>query len=150
MGRDVSTKFIRTIFKLLHIKLSSKKEKLLVQIFKFGIVGVVATVIDFIFLYVFSEVCHLPIIVANTLSFVISVIYNYWASLTFVFDVKANKDKRKQFIVFVIFSIMGLVINNLLVYIITDVLGVYYMLSKVVATLVVMVFNFVTRKKFLE
>lgn len=150
MNSDIGTKLIRSIFNILHIKLSSRYEKLLVQIFKFGIVGVVATIIDFIFLYVFREFCCFSIIVANTLAFIISVIYNYWASLTFVFEVDDNKDKKRQFIIFIIFSVIGLLINNLLVYIIAEVLNIYYMLAKVVATLVVMVFNFITRKKFLE
>ena len=51
------------------------------KIFKFAIVGVVATVIDFLFLYIFKEFFKLNTIVSNTLSFLISVIYNYIASV---------------------------------------------------------------------
>ena len=63
------TKLLQKVLNILHIKISPKTEKLLIQIFKFGIVGVIATLIDFIFLYIFKEVCHLNTILSNTLSF---------------------------------------------------------------------------------
>ncbi len=148
--KDFSTIIVRKCLKILHWNVSSETEHLFIQIFKFAIVGVVATLIDFIFLYLFKELCHLPILLANTLSFVISVLYNYWASLTFVFDVNREKSKKKNFIFFIICSIIGLLLNDLIVWIITDILHIYYMISKVIATIFVMVFNFVTRKKFLE
>ena len=70
--------------------------------------------------------------------------------MTFVFDVDKEKSKRRNFIIFVVCSVIGLGLNDALIYLITEVAGVYYMLSKIIATLFVMVFNFITRKKFLE
>lgn len=148
--RDFSREIVVFWLNVFHIKVSCELEHLLVQIFKFGIVGVVATLIDFIFLYLFKDALNLPLLLANTLSFVISVVYNYWASLTFVFDVNKEKSKKRNFIIFVVCSFIGLLLNDLMVYVITDKLGVYYMISKVIATIFVMVFNFITRKKFLE
>ena len=120
------------------------------KIIRFGIVGGIATIIDFVFLYIFKEFLNFNVILANTLSFIISVTYNYIASITWVFDVNKNKNKNIQFIIFIIFSVVGLIINNVILYILTDKLNIYYLISKVIATLIVMVFNFVTRKKFLE
>ena len=147
--KNFGVSIVRNFLKICHIKVSDKTEHLLVQIFNFGIVGVVATIIDFLFLYLFRDMCHFPLIISNTLSFCISVIYNYYASMTFVFDVDQSKSKKKNFILFIIFSVIGLVINDIIVYIVTE-FGIYYMISKVIATVFVMIFNFVTRKKFLE
>ena len=122
--------------------------KLIKQIIKFAIVGGIATVIDFICLYIFKEFLNLNIILSNTLSFTISVIYNYIASIKWVFDV--NKNSKFQFIIFVILSVIGLLINNGILYLFTSYTEVYYLLSKVFATLVVMIYNFITRKIFLE
>ena len=124
--------------------------KLVNKIIKFSIVGGIATIIDFAFLYIFKEFLNIDVIIANTLSFIISVTYNYIASITWVFDTNKNKNKKVQFVLFVIFSIVGLIINNIILYILTDKLNIYYLISKVVATLIVMIFNFITRKKFLE
>ena len=120
------------------------------KIIRFSIVGGIATLIDFIFLYIFKEFLNMDVIIANTLSFIISVTYNYIASITWVFDTNKSKNKKIQFILFIIFSIVGLIINNIILYILTDKLNIYYLISKVVATFIVMIFNFITRKKFLE
>lgn len=149
-NKSLSTNIIRKILKIFHIKVSSKTEHLLVQIFNFGIVGFTATIIDFFFLYLFKDVFNLPLIASNTLSFCISVLYNYWASMKFVFDVNENKSKKKNFILFIIFSIIGLILNDILVWFITEKIKIYYLISKVIATIFVMIFNFITRKKFLE
>ena len=147
---DKTAKFVKKILKLFHIKLSSKYEKLCIQIFKFGSVGGVAFLIDFIFLYLFKEFCHFPVVLANTLSFCISVIYNYTASVKWVFDVNKEKNAKKQFVIFIIFSVIGLLINDLIMWVSVDFMHIYYLLAKIIATFVVMVFNFITRKMFLE
>lgn len=148
--KDHAALFVKRCLRILHIKLSPKAENLCVQIFKFGIVGGVAFVIDFAFLYLFKEFCHFPVIIANTLSFCISVIYNYIASVKWVFDVNQDKDKRKQFVIFIIFSVIGLLLNDLIMWVSTDMLHIYYLLAKLIATFIVMIFNFITRKIFLE
>ena len=127
-----------------------KNNKLLLQIFKFIIVGGTATVIDFVVLFILKEFIGLNEIVANTISFTVSVIYNYIASVKWVFDVDQDKNKSKQFITFIIFSIIGLLINNLILWICRDKLSIYYLIGKAIATGIVMVFNFITRKMFLE
>ena len=150
MKKDNASVFVKKCLKIFHIKVKPKTEKLLIQIFKFGIVGVIATVIDFAFLYLFREFLHFPVLLANTLSFCISVIYNYTASVKWVFDVNKEKDARKQFVIFIIFSVIGLLLNDLIMWVSTDLLSIYYLLAKIIATLIVMVFNFVTRRLFLE
>ena len=148
--KNFSTSSVRAVLRLLHIHVKEETEHLCVQIFNFGIVGVIATIIDFVFLYLFRDMCHFPLILSNTLSFCISVVYNYWASMTFVFDVNKNKSKKRNFVLFIIFSVIGLILNDIIVWFVSDKLSIYYLISKVIATVIVMVFNFVTRKKFLE
>ena len=118
--------------------------------FKFAIVGLAATVIDFLFLLLFKELFNFNTIIANTLSFSISVIFNYLASIKWVFIVNKEKSETANLIAFIVFSVIGLLLNDLLMYICIDKLRIYYMISKVIATLIVMVFNFITRKLFLE
>lgn len=125
-------------------------ERLATQIFRFVVVGGIATVIDFVSIFVFKEFVGLHVLVANTIAFTIATIYNYIASISWVFDVKKEKKSKKSFILFVLFSLIGLGINNTIIWLLDDFFGIYYMISKVIATCFVMVFNFITRKKFLE
>lgn len=138
-------------------------KKLIDQILKFGVVGFIAFFIDFGIFKLLSGVFGVYYLTANFFGFTISLIFNYIASMTFVFERKENTDKRKEFIVFTILSVIGLLLNELIIY--TCIEGIYYhvpLLSKymsrqwaetfgkIVATGIVMVYNFITRKIFLE
>lgn len=149
-NNNLVEKIVDFFTNLFHFKISDKTKSLLVQIFKFGIVGAIATIIDFVFLYVFRELIGCSILVSNTLSFSISVIYNYIASIIFVFNVDKNKDSKIVFIKFIIFSIIGLFISNILMELFANIINLHYLIAKIISTLVVMVFNFITRKIFLE
>lgn len=147
---DKVAKFINKMLKIFHIKVSEKTENLFVQIFKFVIVGGIATIIDWFVYYILYNFLHVPPLIANILSFSVSVIYNYNASVRWVFDVNKDKSKKKMFIEFMIFSILGLLLSELLLWIFIDLLTINAMISKIIATAIVMVFNFITRKIFLE
>ena len=150
MREDKLGKVLNKILKVFHINISEKKEKLLLQIFKFVIVGGTATIIDWAIYYVLYNFLHMDPLIANIISFTISVIYNYIASVKWVFDVNKEKSKVTIFIEFIIFSVLGFFLSELLLWIGINKLGLNAMLVKVIATIIVMVFNFVTRKIFLE
>ena len=122
-------------------------KKIINQLFKFGIVGGIAFVIDYGLLYLLTEKIGIYYLAS---SFSVSVIFNYIASVLWVFDVDKEKSKVRNFIYFIGLSIVGLGINELIMWGGVDKLHIYYMLVKLFATAVVMVFNFITRKMFLE
>ena len=127
-----------------------KENKLIMQIVKFIIVGGISTVIDYIIFFVLHDILKWNTIIANILGFTVSVIYNYIASIKWVFDVNKNNDQKKQFIIFIFLSVIGLIINTGIVYLCVDIMKFYSLIGKVIATGIVMVFNFITRKAFLE
>lgn len=124
-------------------------KSLMQQIFKFGIVGVIAFIIDYSLLYFFTEVLNIDYLLSSGLSFIISVIFNYFASIKFVFNAK-HEQGIKDVIIFILLSTVGLGINELIMYIGVSHLNYYYMIVKIAATAVVMVYNFITRKIFIE
>lgn len=140
----------KKICNLFHLKLSEKSEKLLLQIFKFIMVGGLAFVIDYLTLILCKEVFNLNVLVSAAIAFTVSVIFNYILSIKWVFDVDKSKSEKKNFIIFIVFSIIGLLLTELIMWIGTDILKVNYLLVKIIATAIVMVFNFITRKLFLE
>lgn len=124
--------------------------KLFKQLFRFGIVGGLAFIIDYGVMVFSKEVLHFYILIAVALGFLISVIFNYWASVTFVFDVKQKRSKTKEFIIFVILSAIGLGLTEISMWFGVEVLNINYMIVKIAVAVIVMIFNFVTRKMFLE
>lgn len=124
--------------------------KLIEQIMKFGVVGVIAFVIDYGLMVLLTEAAGIDYLVSATVSFVVSVTFNYFASMRYVFTHKEGLSRRREFLIFVILSVIGLIINDACMYLGTDVLAVDYRITKIGATFIVMVWNFVTRKKFLD
>lgn len=124
--------------------------KLIEQIMKFGVVGVIAFVIDFGVMVFLTEVFGIDPVISATVSFIISVIFNYAASMRYVFSHREGMSRTREFVIFVVLSAIGLGINDLLIWAGTDLATFDYRLVKIFATAVVMVWNFVTRKIFLE
>ena len=150
MKKDFLTKVFEKSLDILHIKLKEKDEKLLLQIFKFVIVGGLAFVIDYATLIICKELFHLNTLLSAAIAFTVSVIVNYILSVKWVFDVNKNNSEKRNFIIFIIFSIIGLGLTELIMWLGTDVMGISYLIIKILATIIVMVFNFITRKLFLE
>ena len=121
-----------------------KKTSLLRQIIRFAFVGGSAFVIDYGIMIFLTEAFGVDYLISSAVSFTVSVIYNYILSVKWVFDVSGDRSKTQDFAVF------GLGINQLVMWVAVDLLGIFYMISKIGATGVVMVYNFITRKLFLE
>lgn len=130
--------------------MTAKIKNLIIQVFRFGIVGGLAFLIDYGILLVLKEIFHIHYLWAAAIAFAISTVFNYWLSVTWVFTEKVERKKTTELAVFVFLSIIGLVINLLCMWLFTDIVHIDYKLSKIAATAIVMIFNFITRKIFLE
>ena len=139
-------------------------KKLFAQIIKFGAVGFLCFFIDYAIMVGLTELVGIPSLISSGCSYTISTIVNYILSVTIVFDADKGANKAVQFIVFVVLSLIGLGINQLCMWGGTawleslmeqrQTLASYskyaYMVVKIFATAVVMVYNFITRKIFIE
>lgn len=142
-------KIVDKVFDILKVKEESQKQ-LIVKIVKFVIVGGIATIISGVTFFLIDTFTDIPVLISNTIAFCVSVIYNYWASCKYVFEVNKEKSAYRRFIEFMVFSIIGYGINQLLLWTFADYLKWNHMLAWFIATAVVMVFNFITRQLFLE
>ena len=145
--------------------------KLMEQIMKFGVVGVVCFFIDFIITMVVSTLLRsqagmetgTAALVGAFFGFTISVIINYLLSMKYVFVRKEEMDRKKEFIIFTILSLIGLGIHEVIIIVSIDVIYENWLWlkgfisptlatagAKIFATGIVMIYNFVTRKMFLE
>ena len=123
-------------------------KKLINQILKFGVVGGIAFVIDYGILFLLAKVIGLNELISAAISFIISLTFNYFLSTKWVFE--AKRQTPKEVIIFVLLSVVGLGINEVLIYLGTKKLGIDVMIVKLFATAIVMVYNFITRKLILE
>ena len=125
-------------------------KKLMEQIVKFGFVGFLCFFIDYGLMVLLKERLGIHYLISSTISFTVSVIVNYILSIAFVFETDKSKNKVGEFVIFVCLSVIGLGINALCMWVAVEFIHIHYMLSKIGATAVVMVYHFVTRKIFIE
>ncbi|NHM14584.1 GtrA family protein [Xiamenia xianingshaonis] len=125
-------------------------KRLIAQFLKFGVVGVLAFVVDFGLLFVLTSGLGVNYLVSATASFSASVVFNYAASMRYVFTHREDLSRRREFVVFVALSVVGLVINNATMALFVEVFAVNYLVAKVVATAIVILWNFFSRKKWLD
>lgn len=134
--------------KLLHL---TRQTKALQQLAKFVIVGFINTGINWVVYFICYHTLSLPVPVASALAFAISTVFNFWASTTWVFDTTSKKTRRRLIIEFTVMNgISFLAFDEALLSFLTYQGQWNPMLAKVLTTAIGMVFNFVTRKIFLE
>ena len=126
-----------------------KLKQLIIQLVKFGFVGVIAAAIDVGVLVLFTEVFGADVLISSGISFCVSVIANYILSMKFVFKSK-GQSKLKEFTVFGLLSVGGLCINQFIMWLGTEKFSFYYLAVKFAAMVIVPIYNFITRKVFLE
>ena len=123
---------------------------LVVQFVKFGIVGIIAFCIDYGLFLVLDYVFSVNYLVASPISFTIATVFNYAASMRYVFEGREDQTRLQQFAIFFVLSVIGLGLNQLILWLCVAWLSLFAWVGKLVATAIVMVFNFFTRKLFLE
>ena len=97
-------------------------------------------------LFIFTHFLKLYYLISNILSFVLGLIVNYVLSKKFVFQEETNISKTKEFIIYAIIGVIGLGLDTLFVWLFTDITKMYYMLSKLISTAMVFIWNFGARK----
>ena len=125
-------------------------KKFITQVFMFGIAGGTTSIIDWGVLAFCVRVLHMDSMVSNFFSFGISVIYNYWANDKFVFKFDKSKGKWRVFFRFVALAAVGLLINQIVMYIGNKVLEFDPLIVKVAGIALAAIFNFFSRKFILE
>lgn len=123
---------------------------LFLQIAKFGVVGVISFATDYGLFTLLHAVFDVYYLAASTISFALSILVNYWLSMKFVFKSSGRHTKMNEFIYFVVLNLIGLVLNQIILLACVAGLSMGSQWGKIVATIVVMVYNFISRKLLLE
>ena len=86
---------------------------------------------------------------ATALAFGLSTLYHYFLGNILVFDSGSKYDKSKELSLVFLVSIMGLVFNLVLMYIFVGLLAWQPMFAKVLTSCIVVVWNYLSRKKWI-
>lgn len=122
-----------------------KTTNIFIQFFRYIFVGGFAFLADAFTLWLCEK--WMNYMIAAAIAFVVGLAVNYALSIWFVFSESLKvKNKVKEFVVYGIIGLIGLLITEGIMYLFTDVFGLYFLISKIIAAAIVLVWNFAARK----
>lgn len=110
------------------------------KIVKFCVVGFIGAAIDFGLLAILVEVFAWPVLIANTCSFIIALVNNFWLNKFWTWRDTSDQHVG-QFVKYSLTSVVGLGINTLLMWLSLKI-GLYYLLAKFFISIIVAFWNY--------
>lgn len=80
------------------------------------------------------------------MAFLLGLLVNYLLSARFVFSSRNVADRRMEITIYGAIGLVGLGLNEILIWVLTDMVGLYYLWSKVISAGRVFFWNFLIRK----
>ena len=118
------------------------------QFIRYGFVAAVAFVFDFGLLFVFTHFAGLFYLLSATLSFTISAVVNYYLSTIWVFSNRVQRQRSHELAIFMAICLVALALNDIFMWVFTSVLGIFYLVSKILTVCIVFFWSFGARRFF--
>lgn len=103
-------------------------------------------IVDFGTLYILHDFMHIHYLIAAAFGFIFGLVVVYIMSSRFVFGSSKLKSKSLEIGIFALVGVVGLGILSVLMFLFTGLLGVNYLIAKIIATVAVYVWNFFARR----
>ncbi len=126
--------------------LKQSTDKTGIQFFRYIFVGGAAFLVDFASLYIFTDYFGIFYLISAAIAFILGLITNYFLSINWVFNRRTLDNKTIEFSVFTFIGIVGLGLNELFIWFFTAELGLFYLISKILAAILILFWNFFARK----
>lgn len=114
---------------------------------KFGSVGISGMLVDFSITWICKDKLRINKYIANTIGFLLAATFNYILNRIWTFQ-SNNRQITKEYMSFLSISLIGLGINNLVIYVLIEKLNLNFYISKIIATGVVVIWNFLANYYF--
>lgn len=120
------------------------------QFAKFALTGGICVVVDYAVLIYLTERIGINYMYSGGISYALSILLNYLLSIRFVYESSGNRNRLVEMAIFTLLGIIAWIFNQMIMWITVNTFHIYYAVAKILATLIVSVYNFVSRKVFLE
>jgi len=131
---------------LISTVLKEKTDRIYIQLFRYGIVGGIAYMVDFGLLFGLTEYAGIPYLLSAAISFLAGLSTNYALSIFWVFKTRSMESRMAEFSIFAFIGLAGLGFNEFFLWTFTSLMGWHYLLSKLAATPLVFLWNFLARR----
>lgn len=113
---------------------------------RYSFVGGLAFLLDAGILYGLTEFGGVHYLVSAGVSFAAGLVFVYLLNAFWVFQNRRFANRGVEFTIFVVLGVLSLGLNELMMWVLTDVALIYYMISKVITTGFIWFFNYFTRR----
>jgi putative flippase GtrA len=131
---------------IVHSLTKGKSDNTFIQLIRYTFIGGLAFIIDFGTLFILTEYLDIHYLISAGIAFILGLTFNYFFSTKWVFSKRSFKNRNLEFLLFAFIGIAGLGLNELFMWIFTELLLIYYLGSKIITTIIVYVWNFFARK----
>ncbi|GBC60668.1 GtrA family protein [Desulfonema ishimotonii] len=121
----------------------------LIQLFRYTFVGGGAFVVDVGSLFIFTEYLGIHYLTSAAVAFILGLMTNYLLSVSWVFNRRTIGSRWAEFGIFALIGLIGLGLNEALIWSCTEYLGLHYLMSKIISTALIYIWNFSARKAVL-
>ena len=101
---------------------------------------------DFLILFVLTEFIGINYLWSNLAGVSVGILMSYLLCVKWVFMDRRYNRIALEFPLFVLTCLVGLVLNEMLMWVIVEFGGIHYLISKVIVTAVIFIFNFFLKK----
>ena len=122
------------------------KKDAFLQFGKFALIGTMGMIVNLIFLYILTDLAKVYYLASAIFAFLIALIHNYLLNKTFTFKENIKHKFFSKFLQFSLVSSAALIINLIILYTLTEIFGIYYLISQVIAIGFVFILNFLGNK----
>ncbi len=119
---------------------------IIIQLFRYTFVGGLAFIVDFSSLYFFTEFFNIYYLISAALAFLLGLATNYALSITWVFNKRTLDNRFSEFGIFASIGIVGLGLNEVFIWFFTENVHFHYLVSKIISSVFVLLWNFFARK----
>jgi putative flippase GtrA len=119
------------------------------EIIRYLIIGGIAFAADYSTLLILNKLFNINYLLAASLAFCLGIMVNYLGSIYFVFQVRSLRNPHIERILFLVIGLIGLGINDGMLYLLTGQLLIPIEYSKLITQGFVLFWNFAARKLML-
>ena len=114
---------------------------------KFSLIGIIGVVINFLITFLLKEYLKVNKYVSNSFGYLIAISFNFLANKFFTFK-SDSSEIYNEVIKFIIVTSIGILINHIIVYLLTEKKNMNFYFSKIAAVIVVFIWNFTLHSIF--
>ena len=115
---------------------------------RYGMVGASVALVDIVLFYFFTEILEFNYLWVNGIGFVAGTLINYYLSIILVFTRGVRFSRPGEISVIFVVSIIGLFLNQLIIFLLLEQMGLSLMLAKLLTVFSVFFWNYLARKHF--